>query len=70
MRQALLNRAVALATGEALSTIRRRGFSILEPGGLDDCDDLPQPQVVNWDRLDASRPGFLPQRARLHRRFA
>jgi hypothetical protein len=71
MKHSLLERAVALATGEALSTIRRRGFSILDPtAGDKDFDELPRPRTVNWDRLDAQRPGYLPQRARLHRTFA
>ncbi len=71
MNQPLLNRAVALATGEALSTIRRRGFSIFDPtAGDKDFDELPRPRTVNWDHLDASRPGYLPQRARLHRKPA
>ena len=71
MNQSLLERTVALATGEALSTIRNRGFSIFDPAtSLDDFDSLPKPRIVNWDRLDASRPAFLPQRARLHRKLA
>lgn len=68
MKQSLLDHAVALATGEALSTIRSRGFSILDPTAGDrDFDELPRPRTVNWDRLDAERPAYLPQRARLHR---
>ena len=71
MNQPLLNRAVALATGEALSTIRSRGFSIFDPtAGDKDFDELPRPRTVNWDHLDANRPGYLPQRARLHRKLA
>ena len=71
MSQLLLERAVALATGEALSTIRRMGFSIFDPTGPhDELDELPKPRIVNWDRVDANRPGYLPQRARLHRKLA
>jgi hypothetical protein len=71
MKQSQLNRAVALATGEAVSTIRRMGFSIVDPTTADnDSDELPRPRTVNWDRVDANRPGYLPQRARLHRKFA
>ena len=67
MNQPLLERAVALATGEAISTIRRRGFSIFDPtAGDKDFDELPKPRTVDWDRLDALRPAYLPQRARLH----
>jgi hypothetical protein len=65
MKQSLLERAVALATGESLATIRRMGFSILDPVGGN--DELPRPQTVNWDRLDAQRPAYLPQRARVRR---
>ncbi len=71
MIQRLLDRAVALATGEALSTIRSRGFSIFDPAAsLDDLDSLPKPRIVNWDHLDANRAGYLPQRARLRRQPA
>ncbi len=71
MTQRLLERAVALATGEALATIRNRGFSLLDPtASLDDFDALPKPRTVNWDQVDANRPGYLPQRARLHRKLA
>ena len=71
MNQRLLHRAVARATGEAISTIRRMGFNIFDPTGPhDELDELPRPQTVNWDRLDANRPAFLPQRARLHRKLA
>ena len=59
MKQSLLERAVALATGEALSTIRRMGFSLFDPTAADeDFDELPRPRTVNWDRLDASRPAY------------
>lgn len=71
MDQSLLDRAVALATGESVSTIRRMGFNIFDPVVADDdCDELPRPQTVNWDRLDAHRPSYLPQRARLYRKLA
>lgn len=65
MNQSQLDRAVARATGESLRTIRRMGFSILNPTeNFDDLDAMPRPQTVNWDHVDASRPGYLPQRAR------
>ena len=71
MTQPQLNRAVARATGESRSTIHRMGFSLLDPPeNLNDLDALPRPQTVNWDRLDARRPGFLPQRARCRRKSA
>jgi hypothetical protein len=31
---------------------------------------MPRPRTVNWDRLDADRPGYLPQHTRLHRNLA
>ena len=70
MTQSQLDRAVAQVTGDSLSTIRRMGFSISEPLVQDDFDALPQPQTVNWDRLESQRPGYLPQRARLQRNSA
>ena len=44
---------VAAATGDTVSTIRRRGFSILTrvPFELEP-DDLRPPQVIDWDSAD------------------
>ena len=68
MTQSELNRAVARATGESLSTISRMGFSIFDPvEAQNELDALPQPQTVDWDQLDILRPGFLPQCAGGHR---
>ncbi len=53
MTQAQLEVALAEATGESVRTIRRRGFSIIDPraGEFDpEPNDLP-PQVVDWDQL-------------------
>jgi len=50
MTQAELNRAVARATGESVSTISSRGFVPLT--------DVPcehEPQTVDWDESDGSR---------------
>jgi hypothetical protein len=41
------------------------GFSMLGPNSGN--SELPRPQTVNWDRLDAQRAAYLPQRARLQR---
>ena len=68
MTQSQLDHAVARATHERLSTIRRMGFSLVNPAKS--YDALPKPRIVNWDRLDSRRPGYLPQRARLYRNFA
>ena len=56
MKQADLNRAVAKATGETVSTIKRLGFLLAAPGEpLDpDSEDLG-PQVIDWDQLDEQR---------------
>jgi hypothetical protein len=62
MTQAQLNRAVCRATGETLSTICRRGFVPLTVGPL---ESEHRPLVVDWDRLDAQRSCYLPQRSRL-----
>ena len=71
MTQSELNRAVARATGESLSTISRMGFSIFDPvEAQNELDALPQPQTVDWDQLDTQRPAFLPQRTGGHRNSA
>ena len=56
MSQAEIDRAVAEATGESLSTIRRRGFSLFTPHSLFDPDEsLAQPQVVDWEQVESDR---------------
>ena len=57
MPQRHMHRAVAHATGEYLSTIIRRGFSIVSLGEADFDEDAPYlpPSVVDWDELDAER---------------
>jgi len=57
MTQSDLHRALARVTGESVRTIKRLGFSLLEPdlGQLDaEVPDLA-PQAVDWDRLEADR---------------
>jgi hypothetical protein len=57
MSQHELDSAVAQATGESLRTIRRRGFSIVDPEVVDfdsEPNCLPA-QTVDWDALDARR---------------
>lgn len=53
MRASELHRAVAYATGESVSAICRRGFSLLrsEP----DDDESVGVGPVDWDALDAER---------------
>ncbi|REJ88276.1 MAG: hypothetical protein DWQ35_20060 [Planctomycetota bacterium] len=56
MRQAELNRAVARATGETVSTIKRLGFLLADP--VESCDPDSEeygPHVIDWDELDAQR---------------
>ncbi len=57
MTQSQLDRAVARATGESLSTIIRRGFSIVYLVESDFDEDAPDwhPSVVDWDELDVER---------------
>ncbi len=56
MNQANLNRAVARATGETVSTIKRLGFLLAEPGdSLDPDSDEHGPYVIEWDELETQR---------------
>jgi hypothetical protein len=50
MNQRDLNRVVAQATGETVTTISRMGFVPLIPGQID-----REPQFLDWDRLDEQR---------------
>ena len=53
MKQADLNRAVARATGETVSTIKRLGFLLADPA--DEVVDAEAaeygPRVIDWDDL-------------------
>ena len=54
--------AVALATGESRREIRHRGFRLAAPRQLDQeplFEDRP-PMIVDWDAVDACRPGLFP----------
>ena len=55
MTQRQFEREVASATGESINTIRRRGFSLIEP-------EYPKPLIVDWDEVDSQRTGVLPAR--------
>lgn len=58
MLQQELDRQIARATGESLGTIRRRGFSFVGPTPsvfYPEADDLPSPQYVDWDDVEAQR---------------
>ena len=57
MSQHELDSAVAQATGESLRTIRRRGFSIIDPTEteFDSEPNILPAQIVDWDALEAQR---------------
>jgi hypothetical protein len=52
-----LHRALARATGESVRTIKRFGFSLWDPPAADFDDEAlsAEPQVVDWDALEAER---------------
>ncbi|HBN77273.1 MAG TPA: hypothetical protein DD473_15960 [Planctomycetaceae bacterium] len=57
MTQRDLDSAVAIATGEDLREIQRRGFSVADPFEMDfdpEPNDLP-PNVIEWDELELLR---------------
>ena len=66
MTQAELNRAVARATGETVRTVANRGFGIADPdiAAFDPEPNDIESKTVDWDALDAGRPGVCPQRRR------
>ena len=56
MKQADLNRAVALATGESMSTVKRLGFLLAEPDErVDPAAEESGPYVIDWDELETNR---------------
>ncbi len=56
MKQSDLNRAVALATGETIATVKRLGFLLAEPHETVDPDsETSGPLVIDWDELDNQR---------------
>jgi hypothetical protein len=56
MRQNDLNRAVADATGETVTTIKRLGFVLADADMSNDLDDEATGQlVIDWDELDDQR---------------
>ena len=51
-----LDRAVARATGESVSEIRRRGFGLADPSETNlDCERDDSPQTIDWDDYDLQR---------------
>ncbi|MCC9608260.1 hypothetical protein LOC68_00880 [Blastopirellula sp. JC732] len=56
MRLRDIHRAVAAATGESISRIGRLGFQLeMSLEELDQFEDVRNPQVVDWDELEAER---------------
>ncbi len=61
MNQREVNRAVAAATGETVSTIAELGFSLADPSMVThdpepcDADASWEAKTVDWDELDAER---------------
>ena len=56
MKQTDLDRAVAQATGETVSTIKRLGFLLADPDSDIHADsDEHGPYVIDWDALEAGR---------------
>ncbi len=65
MKQADLNRAVALATGESMSTVKRLGFLLAEPHeSVDPDSETSGPLVIDWDELETNRLNSERQGAR------
>lgn len=56
MTQQELDVAVAQATGESLSEIRRHGFSLADPEQVVyDPEPIRRPRYINWDAYDRRR---------------
>jgi len=63
MTQAELERELSGLTGESLSTIRRRGFSLVEVA--------PEPLSIDWDEVQqVERRRDRPRRRPVRRRLA
>ena len=58
MQQRDLDRAVARATGETVSTIKQRGFLLADQSNRSDTEEPDyEPHIVDWDELDVQRRG-------------
>lgn len=58
MTQRELNRAVARATGETVSSICSMGFSLADPDEVrfdPEPSEDPEDRIVDWDAVDAER---------------
>ena len=74
MTQNQLVHDLARITGETVATIRHLGFSVADPTDVSFDPEQPRrrrrPRVMDWDRLDAQREPYLPQRSRCRRQPA
>lgn len=54
MNQNDINRAVARATGETVSAVKRLGFLLADPDEqiLDPTDPIYGPQTIDWDEFE------------------
>jgi hypothetical protein len=75
MQQADIDRAVARATGETVTTIRRLGFLLDDPVAVmgepntESCDpELCDAEVIDWDALEAQR--YADSQGRFYRELA
>ena len=65
MRANDLNRAVADATGESVSEIRRRGFGPAQAVRVPDPEPNDIPRFIDWDELQGVEPvPLIPGRLR------
>jgi hypothetical protein len=60
MTQSQLNRAVASATGETISEIRRMGFGIADPDSVAFDPSPEEGTYVDWDSVDGQRCALMP----------
>ena len=61
MNQRELNRAVAAATGETVSTIAELGFSIADPDDVAFDPECEESHYVDWDELQEERYEWRPR---------
>ena len=57
MNQSELNRAVARATGETVSTIKRLGFLLADVDSQAEADESDEvgPHILDWDEIEINR---------------
>ena len=55
MTQYELDDAIAMATGESVTLIHQRGFSIADPLEVDHDPEPRRPLVLDWDSMSPAR---------------